>query len=149
METGTIAAAVALELARRGLRVHLSTTDPAAHLVEAVAAVDASDGGDSTDAAARLPNLTLGRIDPAAETARYAAEVMTSARVGYRKPHPRIFEAAAAMAGEPVEALLYVGDNVAHDVEGARAVPVRLTIGRTTSGAGHLFVAAFADIGVS
>ena len=84
----TIAAAVALELARRGLRVHLSTTDPAAHLVEAVESVDATDqgeandGGDATDTAARLPNLTLGRIDPAAETARYAAEVMTSAGAG-------------------------------------------------------------------
>jgi putative hydrolase of the HAD superfamily len=56
------------------------------------------------------------------------AEVMTSARVGYRKPHPRIFEAAAAMTGEPVEALLYVGDNVAHDVEGARAVGMRAVL---------------------
>jgi arsenite/tail-anchored protein-transporting ATPase len=32
----TIAAAIAVELARRGLRVHLSTTDPAAHVWDAV-----------------------------------------------------------------------------------------------------------------
>lgn len=56
------------------------------------------------------------------------AEVMTSARVGYRKPHPRIFQAAAAMAGEAASALCYVGDNLAHDVEGSRAVGMRAVL---------------------
>ena len=61
----TIAAAIAGELARRGLPVHLSTTDPAAH-VQAVAAVN-------------LPSMRVSRIDPAAETRVYTAEVLASA----------------------------------------------------------------------
>lgn len=66
----TIAAAIALELARRGMRVHLSTTDPAAHVAATVEAAD------------ELPLLTVGRIDPAEETARYSAEVMSRAGGG-------------------------------------------------------------------
>ena len=59
----TVAAAVAVALAERGFRVHLSTTDPAAHLSATI----------EHDA---LPNLTVSRIDPAGETARYTAQVM-------------------------------------------------------------------------
>jgi arsenite-transporting ATPase len=59
----TVAAAVAVALAERGFRVHLSTTDPAAHLSATI----------DSDA---LPNLTVSRIDPAGETARYSAQVM-------------------------------------------------------------------------
>jgi putative hydrolase of the HAD superfamily len=49
--------------------------------------------------------------------------VVTSARVGFRKPHPEIFRAAIRQAGggDPAS-MLYVGDNYAHDVAGARAV---------------------------
>ena len=65
----TVAAAVAVALAERGLEVHLSTTDPAAHIAAAVA-------GET------YPNLTVSRIDPAAETAKYSQEVMTSAGAG-------------------------------------------------------------------
>jgi arsenite-transporting ATPase len=60
----TLAAAIAVELARRGLRVHLSTTDPAAHVADAV--------GDPP------PGLTVSRIDPSAETAAYTAKVLGS-----------------------------------------------------------------------
>ena len=56
-------------LAELGFSVHLSTTDPAAHL----AATMASDA---------LPNLSVSRIDPAEETKKYAAEVMQSAGAG-------------------------------------------------------------------
>lgn len=66
----TIAAAIAFALARRGLRVHLSTTDPAAHVAATV------------DSAAEFPDFSVGRIDPAAETAHYAAEVMSRAGSG-------------------------------------------------------------------
>ena len=62
----TMAAAIAVALAEAGHPVHLSTTDPAAHLVNTL------DG----DAPA---GLTLSRIDAAAETARYAAEVVEAA----------------------------------------------------------------------
>ncbi len=54
--------------------------------------------------------------------------VLTSARVGYRKPHPAIFRAAAELAGEAPAALLYVGDNVVHDVQGARAAGMRAVL---------------------
>ena len=62
----TVAAAIAVELADRGHRVHLTTTDPAAHIAAAIS-------GDAP------PNLSIGSIDPSAETARYTQEVMQSA----------------------------------------------------------------------
>lgn len=65
----TVAAAVAMALADRGHRVHLSTTDPAAHVAAAVA----SD---------RLSGMTVSRIDPAEETRRYSEEVMRTAGKG-------------------------------------------------------------------
>jgi len=58
----TIAAAIAVELASRGLPVHLTTTDPAAHLTEAL-------GRD-------VSGLTVSRIDPVAETAAYRQKVL-------------------------------------------------------------------------
>ncbi len=58
----TIAAAIAAELAHRGHAVNLSTTDPAAHVHATVQ--DETKG------------LQVSRIDPAAETARYTAEVL-------------------------------------------------------------------------
>jgi arsenite-transporting ATPase len=58
----TMAAAVAAELAARGHEVLLTTTDPAAHLVETL-------GGE-------VPSLTVSRIDPAEETARYRDHVL-------------------------------------------------------------------------
>jgi arsenite-transporting ATPase len=60
----TLAAAVAVELARRGFPVHLTTSDPAAHLV---ATLHGS-----------LDHLTVGRIDPHAEIERYRQEVMAT-----------------------------------------------------------------------
>lgn len=61
----TIAAAIAVELAHRGHHVHLSTTDPAAHVAATV------DG--------LVPNLTVSRIDPAVETRQYSEAVVTKA----------------------------------------------------------------------
>ena len=60
----TVAAAIAVELASRGYRVHLTTTDPAAHVAEAVAG--------------EVPGLHITRIDPKAEVAAYTAEVLES-----------------------------------------------------------------------
>jgi arsenite-transporting ATPase len=60
----TLAAAIATELARRGHSVHLSTTDPAAH----VAAVAGTAAG-----------LSVSRIDPLAETEAYVAHVLETA----------------------------------------------------------------------
>ena len=69
----TVAAAVAVALAERGFSVHLSTTDPAAHIAAAVS-------GET------LANLSVSRIDPIAETAKYSAEVMSHAGSGLDEP---------------------------------------------------------------
>jgi len=58
----TLAAAVAVELAHRGFPVHLTTTDPAAHLSETLKG--------------SLDNLTVSRIDPHAETENYRKHVL-------------------------------------------------------------------------
>ena len=53
------------------------------------------------------------------------AAAVSSADHGYLKPHPSIFEAALMQAGVEARASLMVGDSLAHDVEGARAVGMR------------------------
>lgn len=58
----TLAAAVAVELASRGLPVHLTTSDPAAHLAETLAG--------------SMANLTVSRIDPHEVTERYRQHVL-------------------------------------------------------------------------
>lgn len=62
----TVAAAVAVELARRGLPVHLTTSDPAAHLSDTL-------NGTLNNS---LDNLTVSRIDPHEETERYRNHVL-------------------------------------------------------------------------
>ena len=61
----SVAVAIAVELARRGHPVHLTTTDPAAHVQEAL-------GGP-------VAGVRVSRIDPVAETRAYADEVMRTA----------------------------------------------------------------------
>jgi arsenite-transporting ATPase len=67
----TVAARIATELARRGLPVTLTTTDPAAHVEQAV-----------RDLSAGASQLKITRIDPALETRRYTEEVMATAGGG-------------------------------------------------------------------
>lgn len=64
----TMAAAIALELAQRGYPVHLTTSDPAAHLAETVQN--------------SLGQLEMSRIDPQAETERYRQHVLTTKGAG-------------------------------------------------------------------
>ena len=64
----TIAAALAIGLVQRGKTVHLSTTDPAAHLAGTLA-------GD-------LPGLQVSCIDPKVETRRYIDKVMAARSPG-------------------------------------------------------------------
>ncbi len=61
-----MAAAIAAELARRGHQVVLSTTDPAAHVAQTI-------GNE-------VANLTVERIDPKLETARYVEDVLAKNR---------------------------------------------------------------------
>lgn len=58
----TIAAAIALGLVQRGHHVHLSTTDPAAHLTMTITG--------------EIPGLRVDRIDPKFETERYITKIM-------------------------------------------------------------------------
>lgn len=58
----TIACAIAQEAAQRGMKVCLTTTDPAAHVMETVDSVS--------------ENLRIEKIDPVAETADYIRETM-------------------------------------------------------------------------
>jgi beta-phosphoglucomutase len=63
-----------------------------------------------------LPGL-LQRLD----LLRFFEFVIVSAELGLAKPDPRIFEPAVAQAGVEPGRLLYVGDHVGDDVEGAWA----------------------------
>ena len=60
----TLAAAVAVELATRGLEVHLTTSDPAAHLMETLHGT--------------LEHLSVSRIDPHEVTEKYRAQVLAT-----------------------------------------------------------------------
>jgi arsenite-transporting ATPase len=82
----TIAAAVAIELASRGYPVHLSTTDPAAHVASTLAG--------------SVPNLTISRIDPEAERKAYVAGVMATRGA-------RLDEAGRALLAEDLRSPCY------------------------------------------
>jgi len=60
----TLAAAIAVGLAHRGLPVHLTTSDPAAHLAETLHG--------------SLDHLTVSRIDPHVEIENYKQHVLTT-----------------------------------------------------------------------
>lgn len=59
--------------------------------------------------------------------------VVTSAAVGWEKPHPAMFAAGRAAAGDPAE-LWMVGDNPVADVAGAEAVGIPAVLVRTPPG---------------
>ena len=61
----TVAANIAIELARLGHKVHLTTTDPAGHINTAIKGT--------------VPGLQVSRIDPVAETLAYTQEVLEEA----------------------------------------------------------------------
>ena len=60
----TVAAALAVSIAKLGKPVHLTTTDPAAHLAQTIVGT--------------LPNLTVSRIDPKEETRLYTDKILAS-----------------------------------------------------------------------
>ncbi|HET9956263.1 MAG TPA: arsenical pump-driving ATPase [Polyangiaceae bacterium] len=61
----SVAVEIAVHLAQRGHSVHLTTTDPAAHVADALGSP--------------VPGLQVSRIDPEAETRSYCDEVMRTA----------------------------------------------------------------------
>jgi beta-phosphoglucomutase len=50
---------------------------------------------------------------------RYFEFVVVSAEVGLAKPDPRIFQLAVDKSGHPASRLLYVGDHIGDDIQGA------------------------------
>lgn len=60
----TVAAALAVAVAKLGKPVHLTTTDPAAHLAQTIVGT--------------LPNLTVSRINPKEETRLYTDKILAS-----------------------------------------------------------------------
>jgi len=60
----TVAAALAVTIAKQGKSVHLNTTDPSAHLAQTI------EGS--------LPHLTVSRIDPKEETRAYTEKILAS-----------------------------------------------------------------------
>ena len=74
----TVAAAVAVDLACRGHQVHLTTTDPAAHVKHTVGTVPAG--------------LTVSRIDPKVETKLYQAEILATVGAGLDAPGRALLE---------------------------------------------------------
>jgi putative hydrolase of the HAD superfamily len=47
-------------------------------------------------------------------------EVLVSGELGYRKPHPYVFERLVEALGVPADRILFVGDDLEADVQGAR-----------------------------
>lgn len=82
----TMAASIAAELASRGHRVHLSTTDPAAHVAATL------DG--------QVDGLTISRIDPIVETRAYVDRVMANRG-------PNLDEAGRALLAEDLRSPCY------------------------------------------
>ena len=62
----------------RGFPVHLTTTDPAAHI--------------ETTLTAEVPNLRVSRIDPAAETAAYRERILERSRPTLDAEGPALLE---------------------------------------------------------
>lgn len=50
--------------------------------------------------------------------------IAASARIGYEKPHRRIFEWALEQAGASADTVIHVGDHIGADVEGARGAGI-------------------------
>ena len=61
----------------------------------------------------------------ALDLVRHFDFIAASARIGFEKPHPRIFEWALDQAAVPAESVIHVGDHVDADVEGARGVGIQ------------------------
>lgn len=74
----TVAAAIAVELASRGIPTHLTTTDPAAHLAGTLAA--------------DIAGLKVSRIDPRVETETYIRKALEAAALADGAPERAALE---------------------------------------------------------
>jgi REG-2-like HAD superfamily hydrolase len=84
--------------------------------------------------ALRARRLTIGAVSNwvwnlpellhALDLVRHFDFIAASARIGYEKPHPRIFEWALERAVTDADAVVHVGDHVDADVLGAQSVGI-------------------------
>jgi putative hydrolase of the HAD superfamily len=85
-------------------------------------------------AALRERGLTIGAVSNwvwnlpellhSLDLVRHFDFIAASARIGFEKPHPRIFEWALQKAGVEPSAVIHVGDHVGADVLGAQGVGI-------------------------
>lgn len=87
----------------------------------------------------------LPKIVDALGLSEVVDEVVTSALIGYEKPHPRAFE--VALGTTPPELACMVGDNPVADVQGARAVGMHAVLVRHQSAPGVDVLAAVRTAG--
>jgi putative hydrolase of the HAD superfamily len=93
----------------------------------------------------------LNRIVSALGLADLVDFVVCSADVGFRKPHPEIFQVALRQSGVPASAVVHVGDTWDEDIVGAARVgitPVHLTNGAppATDRGAHLAIRELSEI---
>lgn len=62
---------------------------------------------------------------PALQPVRY---LVISSEIGWRKPAPEFFAAMCRQAGSPPEQVLYVGDDLVNDYQGARTAGMRTVL---------------------
>ncbi len=58
----------------------------------------------------------------------YFSVIVTSESAGFDKPDPRLFRAAAKLAGLPPQSVLHVGDNLELDVQGAESAGMQAVL---------------------
>jgi len=78
-----------------------------------------------------VSNIDNDYLDPLLERTGLAAffdDCLSSESAGSCKPDPVFFEEAIARSGHPVDALLYVGDSLIHDVAGANAIQLDVAL---------------------
>lgn len=74
----------------------------------------------------RLASLTNGNTDLVrAGVAQYFDYMLSPVDTGCSKPDPRMFEAVMARAGVAASAMVHIGDEPRHDIEGALRAQVR------------------------
>jgi FMN phosphatase YigB (HAD superfamily) len=71
--------------------------------------------------------------------------VASSHSVGWRKPHPAMFERALVLAGVRPEEAFMVGDRMGADVQGAKQLGIRAVLRETTGSAPQIETAVVPD----
>lgn len=75
-----------------------------------------------------LPGFVLDRHLELHGLLRFFPVRIYSSEVGYRKPHPRIFQDALAACDVSADRVLFVGDRIANDIVGARRMGMRAVL---------------------